>query len=186
VVRTFHRGLPVLAALLVLQGCSLTHLADRLVPDARRPGRQPAVRRQVVYSEALPARGAGPVYVTLDSAAVYRVEPADGSVRVSPRLAHLPAPREVGSWHGEDALIAPRVTGEYRIVTEAEEEGVVEVRIWRDEGDQVERECVRRGRAPGCTGDAWAHDRTPLGFWLMFVAVPVGVAGMKWLHSNWR
>lgn len=139
-----------------------------------------------MYSEALPARGAGPVYVTLDSAVVYRVEPADGSVRVSPRLSHQPAQREVGSLFGDGAVIVPRVTGEYRIDTEAAVEGVVEVRIWRDEGDQMERRCVHQGRAPGCTGDAWAHGRTPLGFWLMFVAVPVAATGLQMDHLWWR
>jgi len=139
-----------------------------------------------VYSEALPARAGGPAYVTLDSASVYRVEPADGSVRMPPRLSHQLAPREVGSLFGDGAVIAPRVTGEYRIDTDAAAEGVVEVRIWRDERDQLERRCVRQGRAPGCTGDARAHGRTPLGFWLMFVAVPVAAVGLNMGHLWWR
>ena len=79
------------------------------------PCARPAARRQLVYSEALPARGGGPVYVTLDSAAPYRVEPADGSVRISPRLAHRPYPREVGSLYADGLFIQPRIVGEHRV-----------------------------------------------------------------------
>lgn len=51
------------------------------------------------------------------------------------------------------------------------------MRIWRDGAEQVERRCVREPRGQGCVGDACARGRTPLGFWLMFVAVPVGWRG---------
>ena len=177
-MRCFIRGLVVLTAALSLDGCALARHAGRAVPVAERPGRQPAERRDLVFSGTLAARGGGPVFVMLDSARVYRVEPADGSVRISPRLANRPYPRELGSLYGDGLVIQPRVTGEHRIDTEAQEEGVVEVRIWRDEADQVERRCVREPRGRACVGDAWAHGRTPLGFYLMFLAVPV-VAGSR-------
>jgi len=170
--------LALLTAALGLQGCTLTRLARQLAPAPERPGRQPGVRRELVFWEAMAARGGGPLLVTLDSAAVYRVEPADGSVMVSPRLASLPAPREVGSLYGDGHVIQPRVSGEHRVDTRGSAEGVVEVRIWREEGDQLERHCIEAPRARGCVGEAWAHGRIPLGLWLMFVAVPVAGLGL--------
>jgi hypothetical protein len=172
----------VIAAALCLQACALTPFVRRLGPDPGRPGRQPATRRQLVLSQAMPARAGGPVFVALDSGMEYRLEPADGSVRVSPRVAHLPPPREVGSLYGGGAVFVPRVTGEYRLDTDAPEEGVVEVRLWREEGDEAERRCVSASLGSGCVGQAWAHGRRPLGFWLTFVAVPLAVAGLTGHH----
>jgi len=171
-------GSLVFVAAIGPQGCAPARLARGVAPAPERPGRQPAAGRQLVFSDAMAARGGGPAFVTLDSAVVYRVEPAEGSVRVSPRLANRPYPREVGSLYGDGYVIQPMTSGEHRVDTEAPWEGVVEVRIWREDGDQVERRCVREPRAPGCTGDAWAHGRTPLGFRLMFVALPVAAAGL--------
>jgi len=123
--------------------------------------------------------------LVLDSASVYRVEPADGRVLISPRQLSQPFPFERGSLYGEGRVIRPRFTGEYRIDTYASEDGVVQVRIFREDGDQAELRCIRRPLARGCVGDAWAHGRIPLGFLLMVLSFPtvtllMGLDGLGW------
>ena len=165
------RGVVAVTAVLSLQGCTLSRTFSRLAPAEGRPGRQPSAQRELVFSEALPTRGGGPVILTLDSASVYRLYASNASAYLSPRVASRPGPFVLGSLYGDGLVIQPRFTGEYRIFTESSQDSTVVVRVFREAGDQAEWRCIRHPGGQGCVGSALEFSWTRMGAFLLFMAV---------------